>query len=125
MSRTGEETIRALEQEGRRATLENDLAWHRTNLDEGWKSINANGSMTNRPQLISLLEKSPFSFDSIDDSDVDLRLYDEAIAVVTGISTRRRRDRETVVRFARTYRRTASGWVIILSQQTPVPSQRQ
>ena len=119
-----EAEIWELEAEGRRATLDNDVAWHRRSLDDGWLSINANGSITTKPQLLRLMTASPFRFESIEDTDVQVRSFGPDLAVVLGVSTRRRvtedRREQIVVRFSRTYRLDNGQWLLVMSQQTPM-----
>jgi hypothetical protein len=117
-----EAEIRELEAAGRQATLDNDAAWHRTNLHDEWISINANGSMTTKSQLLRLIGATPFHFEGIEDREVQVRSFGADLCVVTGVSTRQRvtaeRREVAVVRFARTYRLEMGQWKQVVSHQT-------
>src|SRR5262249_1074397 len=82
-----EATIRALERDGREATIRNDVGlWERL-LADTWVNTNADGTVTSKAQLLTLLRERPFSFVSIEDDDVEIRLH-LGVAVVTGRSSR-------------------------------------
>ena len=119
-----EQTIRNLEDEGRQATLKNDLAATERLLADDWMNTNANGTVTTKPQLIALLKSSPFKFISIEDSDVVIRTYDGA-AVVTGRSIRKRSGPEgsaieQQLRFTRVYVMRTGRWQVVAAQSTPI-----
>jgi len=116
--------VLALETGGRRAALENDIAWHRQHLDEGWLSVNANGSLTTKAQLLALMGGTPFRFDSIEDSGRELHWFGPDLVAAVGVSERRRNTNgqavRSRVRFCRTYRFAGDRWRLVLSQQTPI-----
>ena len=119
-----EATIWELEEAGRQATLENDAAWHRANLHNEWISVNANGSLTTKSQLLRVMVASPFVFEEIEDRDAQVRSFGADLCVVTGVSSRSRvtadRREYAVVRFARTYRLENGQWLQVVSHQTPL-----
>jgi ketosteroid isomerase-like protein len=80
--------------------------------------------VTTKPQLLALLESSPFTFLSIEDEDVSVRIFGET-AVVTGRSTRKRAgpSGEAVtqsVRFTRVYAERDGRWQVVSAQTTPI-----
>ena len=117
-------TIFELEREGREATLANDAGvWERLLADD-WVTINADGSVTTKAQLLALLRTQPFSFVSIADDDVLVRPYPGAV-IVTGRSTRTLAGRDQqaitrVVRFTRLYIQHGERWKIAAAQATPL-----
>jgi ketosteroid isomerase-like protein len=119
-----EATIRTLEAEGRKAALSGDPEAHDRLLAADWTNINTNGTVTTKPQLLALLKSSPFTFLSIEDEDVSVRIFGET-AVVTGRSTRKRAgpSGEAVtqaVRFTRVYAERDGRWQVVSAQTTPI-----
>ncbi len=124
MATNVEEAIQNLETRLRDATMSNDVDLHNQLLAETWLNTNANGSVTNKAQLLELLQSHPFEFLSIEDEDVVVRTYDRT-AIVTGKSTRRRKGPEgsivtQSVRFIRVYVHLETGWQVVAAQATPV-----
>ncbi len=85
-------------------------------LADNWMNTNANGTVTTKEQLLTLLRTNPFKIQSIESDDVMLRIYGDS-AVVTGRSTSTRvgPDNQVVtgqVRFTRVYSKsvTAGEW---------------
>lgn len=119
-----EEMIKKMEDEGRQATLKNDVAATERLLADDWMNTNANGTVTTRSQLIALLKSTPFTFISIEDDDVKIRAYEEA-AIVTGRSVRKRAGQDGKViaqqfRFTRVYVRRDGRWQVVAAQSTPI-----
>lgn len=119
-----ERTINELEEEGRRATLKNDVQATERLLADDWMNTNANGSVTTKPQLIGLLKSTPFNFLSIEDDEVKIRTY-EGSAVVTGRSVRKRsgQDGKAIAqqfRFTRVYVKRDGRWQVVAAQSTPI-----
>jgi Domain of unknown function (DUF4440) len=117
--------IRDLEQQLRAATLQNDIELHNQLLADTWMNTNANGTITTKPELLTLLQSHPFAFLAIDDEDVLIRGYND-VAIVTGRSTRRRASADTsiitqVVRFTRVYAYREHRWQVVSAQATPIP----
>ena len=120
-----EQMIRRMEEEGRQATLKNDVEATERLLADDWMNTNANGTVTTKPQLIALLKSSPFSFISIEDEEVMIRSYEGAAAVVTGRSVRKRSGSDGKViaqqfRFTRVYVNRAGRWQVVAAQSTPI-----
>lgn len=118
------QVIKKLEEEGRQATLKDDVEATERLLADDWMNTNANGTVTTKPQLLTLLRSSPFNFISIEDHDVLIRGY-EGVAVVTGRSVRKRADQDGKVvsqqfRFTRVYVKRDGRWQVVAAQSTPV-----
>ncbi|MCG8351124.1 MAG: nuclear transport factor 2 family protein [Chloroflexales bacterium] len=124
MSNEIETIMQDLERQLRTATLQNDIDLHKRLLADTWLNTNANGTVTTKPQLLALLEKQPFAFLAIENEDVLIRHYN-AVAIVTGRSTRRRAGSDQqvisqVVRFTRVYTYLEDQWQIVSAQSTPI-----
>lgn len=116
--------IRRMEEDGRQATLKNDVEATQGLLGDDWMNTNSNGTVTTKPQLLALLKSSPFSFVSIEDDDVMIRAY-EGAAVVTGRSVRKRSGQDGKViaqqfRFTRVYAKRDGRWQVVAAQSTPI-----
>jgi hypothetical protein len=124
MDENVEATIMGLERDGREATLCNDVAaWDRL-LADTWVNTNADGTLTTKSQLLTLLRERPFAFVAIEDDDVQVRLHPD-VAIVTGRSGRTMRGAgDTLVwrtvRFTRVYVREEDGWKVAAAQATPI-----
>ncbi len=119
-----EQLIKKIEEEGRQATLKNDVEATSRLLADDWMNTNANGTVTTKPQLIALLKSSPFNFISIEDDEVLIRGY-EGAAVVTGRSVRKRSGQDGKVvaqqfRFTRVYVKRDGRWQVVAAHSTPV-----
>jgi ketosteroid isomerase-like protein len=118
-----EQMILRLEQEGREATLKNDVEANDRLLADNWININPDGSVTTKARLMELLKTSPFKIMSIDTDEVMVRVYGDA-AVVTGRSTSKRAGQaagEIVtrqVRFTRVYARRQGRWQVVSAHNT-------
>ncbi len=118
-----------LEAQLREATLANDLVATDALLADDWLNINANGTLTTKAQLLNVLQTLPFKFLSIEDKDVQMRLFGDDIAIVTGISTRVRvgdagQPLSQTVRFTRVWialpESQSNLWQVVAAQATPV-----
>lgn len=117
-----EQSILRLENEGREATLKNDVEANNRLLADNWLNINPDGSVTTKAKLMELLKDSSFKFMSIDNDEVMVRVYGEA-AVVTGRSTTKRAGpgSEVItrqVRFTRVYARSQGRWQVVSAHNT-------
>lgn len=120
-----EQTIRQLENENREATLKNDASVFERLLADDWLNTNANGTVTTKAQLMSLVKSGTFKISSLEYDDVMVRAYKDA-AVVTGrsTSTRMGQDNKVItgqVRFTRVYVKRDKGWQVVSAQSTPIP----
>lgn len=117
-----EQLILRLEDEGREATLKNDIKANDRLLADNWVNINPDGSVTTKAKLMELLKDSSFKIISIDNDEVVVRVYGDA-AVVTGRSTSKRaaQNSEVVtrqVRFTRVYAKSKGGWQVVSAHNT-------
>ena len=119
-----EQTIRQLENENREATLKNDASVFERLLADDWLNTNANGTVTTKAQLMSLVKSGTFKISSLEYDDVMIRAYKDT-AVVTGRSTSTRlgQDNKLIgqVRFTRVYIKRDKGWQVVSAQSTPIP----
>lgn len=118
-----EQLILRLENEGREATLKNDIAANDRLLADNWLNVNPDGSVTSKARLLELLKNSSFTILSIDNDDVSVRAYGDA-AVVTGRSTTKRAGQGSEiitrqVRFTRVYAKSKHGrWQVVSAHNT-------
>ena len=119
-----EQTIRQLENENREATLKNDANVFERLLADDWLNTNANGTVTTKAQLMSLVKSGTFKISSLEYDDVMIRAYKDT-AVVTGrsTSTSMGQDNKLIgqVRFTRVYIKRDKGWQVVSAQSTPIP----
>jgi len=118
------QTIRQLENENREATLKNDASVFERLLADDWLNTNANGTVTTKAQLMSLVKSGTFKISSLEYDDVMVRAYKDT-AVVTGrsTSTRMGQDNKLIigqVRFTRVYIKRDKGWQVVSAQSTPI-----
>jgi uncharacterized protein (TIGR02246 family) len=119
---SSEQQIMLLENEGREATLKNDIEANDRLLADNWVNINVDGSITTKAKLIELLKAGSFKIMSIDNDEVMVRVYGDA-AVVTGRSTTKRAGQgdDTVtrqVRFTRVYAKQQGRWRVVSAHNT-------
>ncbi len=117
-----EQLILRLENEGREATLKNDIEANERLLADNWVNVNPDGSVTTKAKLMELLKDSSFKIGSIDNDEVVVRVYGDA-AVVTGRSTTKRagQDSEVItrqVRFTRVYAKNKGRWQVVSAHNT-------
>ena len=117
-----EQVILRLENEGREATLKNDIEANDRLLADNWMNVNPDGSITTKAKLMELLKDGSFKIMSIESDEVMVRVYGDA-AVVTGRSTTKRAGQgsEVVarqVRFTRVYARNGKRWQVVSAHNT-------
>lgn len=117
-----EQLILQLENEGREATLKNDIEANDRLLADNWVNINPDGSMTSKGKLLELLKDGSFKIMSIDNDEVTVRVYGDA-AVVTGRSTSKRAGQggevgTRQVRFTRVYAKGKERWQVVSAHNT-------
>ena len=120
-----EQVIRQLENEYREATLKNEWSVFERLLADDWLNTNANGTVTTKAQLMTLVKSGTFKISSLEYDDVMVRAYKDT-AVVTGrsTSTRMGQDNKLItgqVRFTRVYVKRDKGWQVVSAQSTPIP----
>ena len=117
-----EQVILQLENEGREATLKNDIAANDRLLADNWMNINPDGSITTKAKLMELLKDGSFKIMSIENDEVMVRVYGDA-AVVTGRSTTKRAGQggevaARQVRFTRVYAKSKGQWRVVSAHNT-------
>lgn len=117
-----EQLILRLENEGREATLKNDIKANDLLLADNWMNVNPDGSVTTKAKLMELLKEGSFKIMSIDNDEVMVRVYGDA-AVVTGRSTTKRAGQggEVItrqVRFTRVYAKSKKQWQVVSAHNT-------
>jgi len=117
-----EQIIQRLENEGREATLKNDIAANDRLLADNWMNINPDGSITTKAKLMELLKDGSFKIMSIDNDEVMIRVYGDA-AVVNGRSTTKRAGQGSEViarqvRFTRVYAKSKGQWRVVSAHNT-------
>ena len=120
-----EQVILRLENEGREATLKNDIAANDRLLADNWQNINPDGSITTKAKLMELLKDGSFKIMSIENDEVMVRVYGEGgdAAVVTGRSTTKRAGHGSEViarqvRFTRVYAKSKGQWQVVSAHNT-------
>ena len=78
-----EQLILRLENEGREAALKNDTEANDRLLADNWVNINPDSSVTTKAKLMELLKDGSFKIISIDNDEVMVRIFGDAV-VVTG-----------------------------------------
>jgi ketosteroid isomerase-like protein len=117
-----EQLILRLENEGREATLKNDMDANDRLLSDNWLNINPDGSVTTKTKLMELLKDGSFKIMSIDNDEVMVRVFGDA-AVVTGRSTTKRAGQggevmTRQVRFTRVYAKGKDRWQVVSAHNT-------
>jgi len=117
-----QQIIQRLENEGREATLKNDIAANDRLLADNWMNINPDGSITTKAKLMELLKDGSFKIMSIDNDEVMIRVYGDA-AVVNGRSTTKRAGQGSEViarqvRFTRVYAKSKGQWRVVSAHNT-------
>jgi len=120
-----EQVILRLENEGREATLKNDIEANNRLLADNWMNINPDGSITTKAKLMELLKDGSFKIMSIENDEVMVRVYGEGgdAAVVTGRSTTKRAGSggevlARQVRFTRVYAKSKGLWQVVSAHNT-------
>lgn len=116
------QVILQLEDDGREATLKNDIAANDRLLADNWVNVNPDGSITTKTRLMELLKQGTFKINSIENDEVMVRVFDEA-AVVTGRSTTKRLNQKNEmitrqVRFTRVYAKSKGQWRVVSAHNT-------
>lgn len=117
-----EQVILQLEDEGREATLKNDIEANDRLLANNWLNVNPDGSITTKARLMELLKQGNFKISSIENDEVMVRVFGDA-AVVTGRSTTKRLNQQNEmlsrqVRFTRVYAKSKGQWRVVSAHNT-------
>jgi len=120
---TAEHEVRAAEQQRFDAMVKRDVAALDTLLDEDLSFANADGGMLSKEDLIEAIRSKRLVFESIEPSDVHVRVYGSS-AIATGLSQMRLRSATGVssfrIRFTETYVRDGGRWVLAAWQAARV-----
>lgn len=117
-----ERLILQLESEGREATLKNDIEANDRLLADSWVNVNPDGSVTTKARLMELLKQGNFRINSIENDDVTVRVFGDAV-IVTGRSTTKRLNQQDEmisrqVRFTRVYAKSKGQWKVVSAHNT-------
>jgi ketosteroid isomerase-like protein len=126
-SRTMREQIETLETQWKKAVLANDLDAMDHLLSEDYLGISANGQVVTKPQQIDRMRTHTFAINSIDVSDVKIKLISQHAAIVTSLAqvdgTNDGRPLHGSFRYTRVYQRIPNdGWKITNFEATRVPN---
>jgi ketosteroid isomerase-like protein len=126
-SRTMREQIETLETQWKKAVLANDLDAMDHLLSEDYLGISANGQVVTKPQQIDRMRTHTFAINSIDVSDVKIKLISQHAAIVTSLAqvdgTNDGRPLHGSFRYTRVYQRIPNdGWKITSFEATRVPN---
>ena len=120
-----QEELLTFEREFTQAVADNDVAAIGRFVDGDWVIVDADGRVIDRSRFLNVIESGALSHDSIDSTDVEVRVHGDT-AVVTGITTSKgqfmgqgftTRERATDV-----LARMDGRWLCVFSQLTRVAS---
>jgi ketosteroid isomerase-like protein len=118
-----EHDVRTVEQQRFDAMVKQDVAALDTLLDEDVTYVHTDGEMQSKDEFIEMIRSRRLIYESIEPSDLHVRVYDAA-AIVTGLSQMRVRSATGVssfgIRFIETYVRNGSRWLLAAWQATRV-----
>jgi ketosteroid isomerase-like protein len=126
-SRTMRDQIEALETQWKKAALANDIEAMDRLLSEDYLGITANGQVVTKPQQLDRMRTHNFSINTIDVTDVKIKLISQHAAIVTSLAqvdgTNDGRPLRGSFRYTRVYQRIPNdGWKITSFEATHVPS---
>ena len=81
-----QEELLTFEQAFTRAVAANDAAAIASFVADDWAIVDADGSVIDRSQFISVIESGDLTHDSMESTDIEVRVHGDT-AVVTGITT--------------------------------------
>ena len=118
-----EHEVRTAEQQWFEALVKQDVAALEALLDEDMSFVHTDGETQSKDEVIEMVRSRRLVFESIDPSDLHVRVYDGA-AVVTGLSQIKLRWATGVssfkVRFTETYVRRGNRWFLAALQATGI-----
>jgi ketosteroid isomerase-like protein len=125
-ARTMRDQIEALETQWKKAILANDTETMDHLLSEDYLGITANGQVVTKPQQLDRMRTHNFAVNSLDVSDVKIKLISQHAAIVTSLAqvdgTNDGRPLHGSFRYTRVYQRIPSdGWKITSFEATRVP----
>lgn len=121
--RTAESEVRLAERERFEAMLKQDVALLGTLLDDDLTYVHSGGDLQNKAQFVELIRSKGLVYESIEPSDVQVRLHDGS-AVVTGRSRMRVRNAAGMssfgIRFTEVYVRRNGRWLLTAWESTKI-----
>ena len=121
--RTAESEVRLAERERFEAMLKQDVAELGRLLDDDVTYVHSGGDLQNKAQFVELIRSKQLVYESIEPSDVQVRLHDGS-AVVTGRSRMRVRNAAGVssfwIRFTEVYVRQNGRWLLTAWESTKI-----
>ena len=126
-SRTMRDQIEALETQWRKAALANDIDAMDHLLSDDYLGITANGQVVTKPQQLDRMRTRNFSLNTLEVSDVKIKLISQHAAIVTSLAqvdgTNDGRPLHGSFRYTRVYQRIPNdGWKITSFEATRVPN---
>jgi ketosteroid isomerase-like protein len=126
-SRTMREQIEVLETQWKKAALANDIETMERLLSEDYLGITSNGQVVTKPQQLDRMRTHNFSINSLEVSDVKIKLISQHAAIVTSLAqvdgTNDGRPLRGSFRYTRVYQRVPNdGWKITSFEATHVPT---
>jgi ketosteroid isomerase-like protein len=125
-ARTMRDQIEALETQWKKAALANDIEAMDHLLSDDYLGITANGQVVTKPQQLDRMRAHTFAINSLQVSDVKIKLISQHAAIVTSLAqvegTNDGRPLHGSFRYTRVYQRIPNdGWKITSFEATHVP----
>lgn len=125
-ARTMRDQIEALESQWKKAALANDIDTMDHLLSDDYLGITATGQVVTKPQQLDRMRTRNFSLNSLEVSDVKIKLISQHAAIVTSLAqvdgTNDGRPLHGSFRYTRVYQRIPNdGWKITSFEATRVP----
>jgi len=126
-ARTMRDQIEALETQWKKAALANDIDAMDHLLSDDYLGITANGQVVTKPQWLDRMRTHNFSVNTLEISDVKIKLISQHAAIVTSLAqvdgTNDGRPLHGSFRYPRVYQRIPNdGWKITSFEATRVPN---
>ncbi len=119
------EELLTFEEEFSQAVAANDVAAIGRFVADDWVIVDADGSVIDRPRFTSLIESGALTHESMESTDVEVRVHGDT-AVVTGITTSKGRFMgqgfTTRERATDVLARVNGRWLCVFSQLTRLAS---
>jgi transposase len=122
---TAESEVRMAEHERFQAMMRQDVVALDTLLDDELTYVHTGGDLQSRPQFIDMIKKQKLIYESIEPTEVRVRVYD-GLALAMGRSQQRVRNASGVqsfgVRFIEVYVRREGHWLLTAWEATRLGS---
>jgi hypothetical protein len=122
---TAESEVRMAERARFEAMMKQDVVALDTLLDDELTYVHTGGDLQSRPEFIDMIKKHKLVYESIEPSEVQVRVYD-GLALATGRSQQRVRDTGGVqsfgIRFIEVYVRREGRWLLTAWEATRLSS---